>query len=115
MFHDLAHHPALTQAQHRALPHVSNTDLSNLKAALLGKLKEMQGKETVGRWQAWALEGDLPHLFAELMALHYDPHYERSQARHFSAWPARETVVASDLSDAGIDAVAEAIRTLASR
>ena len=37
MFHDLTHHPALTQAQHRALPHVSNTDLSNLKAALLGK------------------------------------------------------------------------------
>ncbi|MET4073627.1 PD-(D/E)XK nuclease-like domain-containing protein [Hymenobacter sp. UYCo722] len=37
MFHALTHHPALTQAQHRALPQVSNTDLSNLKAALLGK------------------------------------------------------------------------------
>ena len=37
MFHALTHHPALTQAQHRALPHVSNTDLSQLKAALLGK------------------------------------------------------------------------------
>ena len=37
MFHALTHHPTLTQAQHRALPHISNTDLSNLKAALLGK------------------------------------------------------------------------------
>ncbi|MDQ2794002.1 MAG: PD-(D/E)XK nuclease-like domain-containing protein, partial [Bacteroidota bacterium] len=37
MFHSLIHHPDLTQAQHRALPHVSNTDLSNLKAVLLGK------------------------------------------------------------------------------
>ena len=37
MFHALTHHPDLTQAQHRALPQVSNTDLSQLKAALLGK------------------------------------------------------------------------------
>ena len=37
MFHALTHRPALTQAQHRALPQVSNTDLSQLKAALLGK------------------------------------------------------------------------------
>ena len=37
MFHALTHHPDLTQAQHRALPHISNTDLSQLKVALLGK------------------------------------------------------------------------------
>ncbi|MFD1469395.1 PD-(D/E)XK nuclease-like domain-containing protein [Hymenobacter caeli] len=37
MFTALTHHPGLTQAQHRALPHVSNTDLSTLKAKLLGK------------------------------------------------------------------------------
>lgn len=35
----LAHHPGLTQAQHRALPHVSNTDLSDLKAGILGQLR----------------------------------------------------------------------------
>ncbi len=81
-------------------------------ADLLGRLKEMQGKETVQRWQAWALDGDLPHLFAELMALHYDPHYEKSQAKHFRAWPERQTVIAPDLSDAGIDAVADAMLAL---
>ncbi|NVO84479.1 PD-(D/E)XK nuclease-like domain-containing protein [Hymenobacter terrestris] len=37
MFTYLTAHPALTQPSHRALPHVSNTDLSNLKAELLGQ------------------------------------------------------------------------------
>lgn len=36
MFHSLTTHPELTQAQHRALPHVSNSDLSNLKNERLG-------------------------------------------------------------------------------
>jgi tRNA 2-selenouridine synthase len=79
-------------------------------AETLGRLKEMQGKETVQRWQGWAEAGDLPPLFAELMALHYDPHYERSQARHFAAWAQRERVAAPDLTPEGIDAVADAIR-----
>ncbi|MDM0120435.1 tRNA 2-selenouridine(34) synthase MnmH [Variovorax arabinosiphilus] len=79
-------------------------------AETLGRLKEMQGKETVQRWQAWAEAGNLPPLFAELMALHYDPHYERSQARHFAAWPQRDRVTARDLTPEGIDAVADAIR-----
>jgi len=39
MFTALTHHPDLTQAQHRALPHVSNTDLSDLKASILGQLR----------------------------------------------------------------------------
>jgi len=46
------------------------------------------------------------------MALHYDPHYGRSQARHFAAWPQRERVVAPDLTPEGVDAVAEAILRL---
>lgn len=40
MFHDLTHHPNLTQAQHRALPQVSNTDLSTLKQELLGQSRQ---------------------------------------------------------------------------
>lgn len=81
-------------------------------AAQLGRLKELQGKAVVQRWQAWALAGELAPLFAELMALHYDPHYERSQARHFERWPQRRQVAAADLDDAGIDAVADAILRL---
>jgi tRNA 2-selenouridine synthase len=78
-------------------------------AAKLGLLKELQGKETVQRWQDWARAGDLPPLFAELMTLHYDPHYQRSQERHFETWAQRRVVAASDLSDAGIAALADAV------
>jgi tRNA 2-selenouridine synthase len=78
----------------------------------LGALKEMQGKETVARWQQWAHEADLPHLFAELMALHYDPHYEKSQALHFRSWTQRQRVPADELSDQGIEAVADAVLAL---
>ncbi|WP_243651317.1 hypothetical protein [Hymenobacter gummosus] len=39
MFYNLTAHPGLTQDQHRALPHVSNTDLSDLKAQALGQLR----------------------------------------------------------------------------
>jgi tRNA 2-selenouridine synthase len=89
--------------------------LGDDRAALAGqldRLKEMQGKAVVQRWQEWALAGELPQLFAELMSLHYDPHYERSQARHFEKWPLRQQVAAPDLTDAGIDAVADAILRL---
>ena len=41
MFHALTHRPALTQAQHRALPHVSNTDLSELNAGIMGQLRRL--------------------------------------------------------------------------
>ena len=37
MFQNLQHHPAITQAEHRALPAISNTDLSNLADELLGR------------------------------------------------------------------------------
>ena len=40
MFYNLTTHPDLTQEQHRALPHVSNTDLSNLKQELLGQPRQ---------------------------------------------------------------------------
>ena len=79
-------------------------------AAQLGKLKEMQGKETVSRWQQWALAGELSLLFEELMSLHYDPHYQRSQERHFRQWAARRSVEAGALDDAGIAGLAGRIR-----
>ena len=39
MFQNLITHAGLTQEQHRALPAVSNTDLSDLKAQVLGQLR----------------------------------------------------------------------------
>jgi tRNA 2-selenouridine synthase len=84
-------------------------DDAELLATQLGKLKEAQGKETVARWQAWARGGELSSLFAELMALHYDPHYEKSQSLHFAQWTGRAKVPAAELSAEGIDRAAEAV------
>jgi tRNA 2-selenouridine synthase len=78
----------------------------------LGLLKDLHGKQVIGRWQAWALEGNLPALFAELMALHYDPHYSRSQSNNFSAWASRQTLETDDLTQAGVDALARAVLDL---
>jgi tRNA 2-selenouridine synthase len=81
-------------------------------ATQLGLLKELQGKDTVQRWQSWARAGELSLLFAELMALHYDPLYARSQARHFAEWPSRQRVETGDLSDQGIANLADAVLAL---
>ena len=77
-----------------------------------GLLKELQGKETVQRWQAWARASELAPLFEELMVQHYDPHYARSQARHFVAWSDRCRIDTSDLSEQGVEALAEAVLAL---
>jgi tRNA 2-selenouridine synthase len=58
------------------------------------------------------LEGNLPALFADLMALHYDPHYSRSQSNNFSAWASRQTLETDDLTQAGVDALARAVLDL---
>lgn len=73
----------------------------------LGFLKEIQGSETIARWQAWAQAGNLPALFDELMRLHYDPQYERSQSKHFAQWGQRQSMGANDLSEAAIPALAQ--------
>lgn len=81
-------------------------------AQRLGALVELHGRETVQRWQAWARAGALGPLFEELMRLHYDPHYGRSQARNFEHWDARQCVSAPDLSADGIVRLAEAVLAL---
>ena len=80
-----------------------------LLAKQLGFLLPLHGHAIIGRWQEWALAGDIAPLFSELMALHYDPLYARSQSRNLFQWQQRHTVQAQDLSPAGISAVAEQI------
>ena len=78
----------------------------------LGWLKELHGKEVIGRWQQWAHARDLSPLFEELMLRHYDPHYERSQSNHFKQWPGRHVLETDDLSDAAIAELAQRVRAL---
>lgn len=78
----------------------------------LSYMKEVQGNETIARWQAWAHSGNLPALFEELMLLHYDPQYERSQAKHFVQWPQKRRFATDDLSDKATQALAQQIQQL---
>jgi len=83
-------------------------------AHLLGTLKELHGRQVIERWQAWALERTLQPLFAELMALHYDPLYARSQSSHLYRWAERQSVAAQDLSEQAIEALARQVAALPS-
>lgn len=78
-------------------------------AERLGHLKALHGAKAVARWQALAHAHELPTLFAELAAMHYDPLYARSQRTHFHQWAQRIVVPATDLSVAGIAALARTI------
>ncbi|QHI97091.1 tRNA 2-selenouridine(34) synthase MnmH [Xylophilus rhododendri] len=78
-------------------------------ATQLGQLKQLQGGENVRRWQDWARQRALAPLFSELIAQHYDPHYERSQARHFAHWAERASVAADELSPGGVSRIATEI------
>ena len=81
-------------------------------AAQLHSLRELRGGEVIARWQAWARSGALAALFAELMDLHYDPLYARSQSSNLSAWQDRQTVVAKDLLPHTVDAMAAEVTAL---
>ena len=77
--------------------------------ARIALLRGLQSGETIARWTGWAAEGNLPALFADLIAGHYDPLYARSQARTVA--PARaDTAVATDrLDDADVARIASEI------
>jgi tRNA 2-selenouridine synthase len=81
-------------------------------AQLLGTLRELHGHQVIERWQGWAAEGALQPLFTELMVLHYDPLYARSQSTNLHQWAQRATVQADSLDDEGIAQVAQAILAL---
>ncbi len=80
-------------------------DPANLKEKL-DCLRELQSGEVLSRWNALIDARDWPALVGELLALHYDPLYRRSQGRnygHFADAPRFET---DDLSPAGLSGLA---------
>ena len=78
----------------------------------LGTMRELHGHAVIARWQAWAEVRNLAPLFTELMALHYDPLYARSQSTNLFDWAERQTVCADDLTPAGIALVADQVLAL---
>ena len=77
----------------------------------LDVLSKLQSRETIARWQDYANKGTWRTLVVELLELHYDPLYRRSQNRNFAGFGAPTTFTSDDLTPAGIDALACRIAT----
>ncbi|NTV10713.1 MAG: tRNA 2-selenouridine(34) synthase MnmH [Zoogloea sp.] len=66
--------------------------------AMLERLRGLQSNETLDRWMELGEARALPALFAELIDLHYDPLYRRSQNGHYSRLAQAPQHVIDDLS-----------------
>ncbi len=75
----------------------------------LDVLANVQSRATIARWQAYATGGQWRALVGELLELHYDPLYRRSQNHNFTHFSASQAYATDDLSPAGIDALARQI------
>ncbi|GAA3987144.1 PD-(D/E)XK nuclease-like domain-containing protein [Hymenobacter antarcticus] len=84
MFQNLQHHPTITQAQHRALSAISNTDLSNLADELLGRpRRDCTAAFAFGsHFHTATLE---PHLFEPTNAQNPADHHQRQAASQLAA------------------------------
>jgi tRNA 2-selenouridine synthase len=72
-------------------------------------LHGLQSNETLERWKELASARALPALFGELIDMHYDPLYRRSQNHNYVNFGAARAVKTDDLSPQGIAAVAREI------
>jgi len=73
----------------------------------LERLKEMQGKERIRRWQELAETGDFRTLVIELLRDHYDPLYARSQQRNLAQLQNAPVLAVDDLSSGGLDTLVD--------
>jgi tRNA 2-selenouridine synthase len=79
---------------------------------LLDNLVELRGKAQVQHWQALAQGGQWSECFEALMAQHYDPLYDRSMKKHFSALADAPLVALAGADAATFDAAAQLVMGL---
>jgi len=79
-------------------------------AEKLGHLRGLQSNETLVRWLELVDAGDFRTLVAELLAKHYDPLYQRSQAKNYRDFGDAPPLATDDLSADGITALARRIQ-----
>ena len=77
--------------------------------ARLDHLSKLQSRETLTRWKALAASSELHTLYGELIDLHYDPLYRRSQNRNFTRIDAAQVLATDKLDRAGIADLAHRI------
>jgi tRNA 2-selenouridine synthase len=73
-----------------------------LLQANIARLADLQSRETIARWHELAAQRELATLFGELIDLHYDPLYRRSQNGNYAGFGTAPHVATEDLSEAGI-------------
>ena len=66
-------------------------------------------------WTGLVATGDFRRLVAELLERHYDPLYQRSQTKNFSAFGSAAAIVSDDLSPSGMTQLAQEIIESAGR
>lgn len=75
----------------------------------LEHLRSLQSRETVDHWLALVQSGEFAALVAELLEKHYDPLYQRSQAKNYADYGAAQSYATDDLSPDGIAQLAREI------
>jgi len=75
----------------------------------LEHLKGLQSNETLERWRSLIAARNFPTLVAELLTLHYDPLYQRSQAHNFNSFDAAPRYTTDQLDAAALDQLAAEI------
>jgi tRNA 2-selenouridine synthase len=75
----------------------------------LDVLRSLQSRETLARWQQLIRAADWPTLVRELLELHYDPLYRRSQDYNFTGKQHASSFATDDLSPTGIAQLAAGI------
>ena len=78
--------------------------------ARLDSLRKLQSREAINRWFDYVDRAQWRQLVAELLELHYDPLYQRSQNNHFTGLDSSARFACDDLSPDGIARLAESIR-----
>lgn len=78
-------------------------------AEQLGRLQGLQSNETLVRWLALVEAGDFRSLVTELLERHYDPLYQRSQAKNYRDYADALSIATDDLGADGIKALAARI------
>lgn len=75
----------------------------------LGQFCGLQSKETVADWTNLVEAGEFRRLVAELLERHYDPLYQRSQAKNFHGFAGAAAIGSDDLSPEGMAKLAREI------
>lgn len=90
--------------------HYATTDPAWLHSRL-AQLSDLQSRETLARWRDMIDAGDYAPLVRELLELHYDPLYQRSQNRNYAGFELAESLETDDLSPENLRRLARQICT----